>query len=277
MGLLVANCKTSRAVKHAPFDGRPFRLAMGLRPLDLDTWLEFDQDSADQLSRKAQLIEQRRGDVLMIDAESRHAVDELAGLVYEFVESRERRWVVDDEPLVSVALSISEDVCIMERRDGAWTLTAASVCFPSRWQLAEKFLTSLDEIHDPVPGYEESLGRPTRMFFDRLTPEKSFWRLNWTLIDDEALFQPQRVLGDEVNLDEWVLRVERQTVRSLPSSGAAVFTIRTRQRRVSELVPEMPGVLNDILLALDTAPPATRAYKGWAGLAERWRRQYQLD
>jgi len=50
--------------------------------------------------------------------------------------------------------------------------------------------TTLDDIHRPVPSYDVELSRPTNAFFERLKPSRSFWRLNWTLIDSPALHQP---------------------------------------------------------------------------------------
>jgi hypothetical protein len=73
--------------------------------------------------------------------------------------------------------------------EDTWRLRAACVCFPSRWDLAAKIGTTLDDIHSPVPLYDQALARPTNAFFNRLTPEKSFWRLNWTLLDSPVLHQ----------------------------------------------------------------------------------------
>ena len=79
-----------------------------------------------------------------------------------------------------------------------------------------------------MPGYDHELARPTNGFFDRLTPGRSFWRLNWTLLDNPALFQPTATrTAPSGDLADWYFRVERQTLRQLPRSRAIVFTIRT--------------------------------------------------
>ena len=40
------------AGSYFPLDDRPFRLRMGLRPLDLAEWLEPDEQAADDLAMK---------------------------------------------------------------------------------------------------------------------------------------------------------------------------------------------------------------------------------
>jgi len=80
--------------------------------------------------------------------------------------------------VVAAARLVQEDLCVLVRSD-AWRLQAACVCFPSRWNLASKLGTTLDDIHRPVPSYDVELSRPTNAFFERLKPSRSFWRLNW--------------------------------------------------------------------------------------------------
>ena len=79
-------------------------------------------------------------------------------------------------------------------------------------------------IHEPVPGFAQTLAQPTTSFLDRLTPERSFARLNWTIHDSALRFAPHSVAGrtdltPENVLGETFLRIERQTLRRLPSSG----------------------------------------------------------
>jgi hypothetical protein len=151
-------------------------------------------------------------------------------------------------------------------------LRAACVCFPSRWDLASKINTTLDDIHGPVPFYEEELARPTNAFFDRLTPEKSYWRLNWTLLDSPVLHQPTSArVAPGGELSQWYFRVERQTLRQLPRSRAIVFTIRTYVDAASSLRDRDPEFVPALLHSLDTAPARVKNYKGWNGVAERLR------
>ena len=173
-----------------------------------------------------------------------------------------------EHPLIGASRLVQEDLCVMQRDDD-WRLVAACVCFPSRWNLAEKIGTSLDEIHSPVPGYSSALATPTRATFDRLEPDKSFWRLNWTLLDNPDLHQPGpvRVPGSAAP-EDWFFRVERQTIRRLARSRAVVFTIRNYVTALSKLIEDEVFIEN-LLHSLHTAPAATCEYKGWGDIAER--------
>ena len=260
----------------SPLDGRDFRHSMGLRGLDVADWILWGDDVEEQLRRKDALLFSQPADVVAIREESRPACDELLELVMAAVRDAGRNADVnaDEQSLVSAARLTPDDWCIVEH-DTSWRLTAAVVCFPSRWRLADKVGSSLDGIHQPVPGYDDELSQPTNAFFDRLSPSKSFWRLNWTLLGNEELFQPQSLReADELDVRNWTFRVERQTLRSLPVTGAVAFGIRTFRvpaHRMSEHDPEF-AVKVDRILA--TAPGDTLQYKGWVGLQERWREAF---
>ncbi len=166
---------------------------------------------------------------------------------------------------------MQEDLCVLVRSD-AWRLQAACVCFPSRWNLASKLGTTLDDIHGPVPIYDVELSRPTNAFFERLKPDRSFWRLNWTLIDSPVLHQPTSARrSPHGELADWFFRVERQTLRRLPVSGAVVFTIRNYVASAQELCDTHEEFGATLLLNLDTAPASVQEYKGWVGVADRLR------
>jgi hypothetical protein len=65
--------------------------------------------------------------------------------------------------------------------------------------------------------------------------------MNWTVHDRDELFAPGPVppredLTPGNVLRETYLRVERQTLRRLPESGAVVFTIRTYVHRMLDVV-----------------------------------------
>jgi hypothetical protein len=177
----------------------------------------------------------------------------------------------DDHPVVAAARLVQEDLCVLVRSD-VWRLQAACVCFPSRWNLASKLGTTLDDIHRPVPIYDVELSRPTNAFFERLKPDRSFWRLNWTLIDSPALHQPTSARhSPHGDLGDWFFRVERQTLRRLAKSGAIVFTIRNYVASAKDLCESHEEFGATLLSNLDTAPTAMQEYKGWIGVADRFR------
>jgi hypothetical protein len=174
-------------------------------------------------------------------------------------------------PVDAAARLVQEDLCLMEREMGKWVLTAASVCFASRWDLPSKLGRDLSGIHQPVPGFAEKLAAPVDAFFDRLRVDRPVWRLNWTLLDSPELHQPDaagRSTGSaplDPGRDLW-FRVERQTLRRLSERPAVTFTIRTYVTRLGELVSTHPEVAGALRVALPTVPAATVAYKGWSGL-----------
>ena len=174
-------------------------------------------------------------------------------------------------PVDAAGRLVQEDLCVMEHGDGGWTLTAASVCFPSRWTLATKIGRDLAAIHAPVPRYAEALSRPSEAMFNRLRIERPVWRLNWTLIDGPELHQPDpagrrpsRPLTDPAH--ELWFRVERQTLRRLTDRPAITFTIRTYVTSLADLLVDHPETAGALETTLRTVPEDTIAYKGWEGI-----------
>ena len=259
-------------IPYVPLERRSFRLHMGLRPLELSRWLEFDEDAESVLALRARLIDLERARVVALDEAGLAPSEELLGVLREHLT----RWHPgrggppgSDHPLVEAARLVEEDLCVMVRED-AWRLRAAVVCFPSRWDLREKIGATLREIHGPVPGYEASLGDPVDAFFDRIGEGRAFWRLNWTLLETPELFVPEGArAAPGGDLADWYFRVERQTFRRLPESGAVVFTIRTYVARASVLAARDPDFVEVLVDQMASAPPAMQAYKGWVGVAER--------
>jgi hypothetical protein len=262
--------------------GRPFRLTLGLRPLDPADWLEVDGDLESDLAEKRRLLTERFPEVVAALPEGDTASAELLALVVAHLQGRHgiaALPVPGCHPIDAAGRLVSEDLCVLTRADGVWRLVAASVCFPSRWRLADKIGSTVAEIHEPVPGYE-SIAAATDAFFDRLTVERPMWRTNWTILESPALFQSpseeprdERVTsgGDDRGTPvpqpgALTLRVERQTLRRLPETGAAVFTIRTRRMPLAELVAQRPAAAADLAATLRSVAPATIRYKGWVRL-----------
>ncbi len=248
---------------------------MGMRPLDESAWLEVDDQYEAELALKASLLKANYGDVVATsppgDEGSRELLDDVVEFLSRYHPALLRSTTPDEHPIVQASRLVQEDLCVLVK-DDAWRLRAACVCFPSRWLLARKINATLDDIHAPVPGYDRELARPTNGFFDRLTPGRSFWRLNWTLLDNPALFQPTATrTAPSGDLADWYFRVERQTLRQLPRSRAVVFTIRTYVTSAAALSERDDQFVATLLHALDTAPSSTQAYKGWTGVAEQLR------
>ena len=251
-------------------------MAMGLRPLELSKWLEVDQRREEELALKTRLIKEQRDAVVATRPDGDEASEELLAELLTFLRDHHPALARDvsagEHPVVAASRLIQEDLCVLTRVD-TWRLQAACVCFPSRWNLASKIGTTLDDIHRPVPLYEDELAQPTNSFFERLGPDRSFWRLNWTLLDNAELYQPTAIRrSPRGGRDDWFFRVERQTVRQLPQTNAVVFTIRTYVASLGSMMDDQPEFGEHLVRAIEQAPETVQDYKGWRGVALQLRR-----
>jgi dimethylamine monooxygenase subunit A len=291
MGATEGADRPDGAVPYVPVENRPWRLAMGLRPLAVPRWLEVDGRRAEELALKRRLLDTDHARVVAAlpgsEEPGRELLDEIVGHLGRHhpgliqvgpdgaVTDCASGTVVEPgglHPVDAAGRLVQEDLCVMTNDGGGWVLTAARVCFPSRWRLEDKIGRDLGAIHRPVPGYEAALGRPTRSFFDRLRPQRPVWRLNWTLLDSPQLFLPapgDRILApaDLTQPDRalW-FRVERQTLRRLSERPSITFTIRTYVASLGELVAAHPEVVPVLRSTLPSVPGDTLAYKRWANL-----------
>ena len=277
-----------------PFTGEPYPPTMGVKPLDLAAWLEPDGSLADDLAEKSRVLASARDLVLRVDSDpekaraATEAAEELyAELERHVIQYHLTHYALSDsgirihstgevvsagngdaaERLAPLAALIQEDVCLLSPTSPP-RLAAGLVCFPSRWNIAEKIGLDAAAIHQPVPGFARTLAQPATSFLERITPERAFWRLNWTIHDSNVRFAPHPVrsrtdLTEDNVLASTFLRVERQTLRRLPMTGFVVFTIRTYIDRLDGLVAD-PDRRERLRRTLDSMPDDAVAYKGMA-------------
>ena len=246
---------TGDDVPEEVFSGAATKLTMGLRPLDMATWL--DADPADpQLAMRQELLADRRDEVFGTLPGSSGARAQVAEAVADHVGAH---LPGRDDPLVEAASLVRDDLCVLEQQDGRWLLTAGVVCFPSRWRLADKLGRDVTSIHDPVPRYRETLGAATDSAMSAIGRMRPRWRVNWTLLDDPALFQPTAPTGrtHRPGLESF-LRVERQCL--VPIADVIVFSIRTSVLPVAELDESKASAL---LASVAGSPDDLAAYRGW--------------
>jgi hypothetical protein len=269
---------------YLPFD-TPYRLSMGLMSLRQEEWFDVDGELAADLAEKDRLLAEMHDDVYVELPQSapaqtelwHHVVDNLAAHHpdhFEVAGAGVRLPVLGRtiEPesgyLEATSRLVQEDLCLMERDEEAWRMTAGCVCFPTRWNLPSKLGQALDKIHQPVPGYQQRLARPVSRFFDHLKIDKPVWRLNWSLVDDPALYLPgghgrreqdPTITPENAGERIW-LRVERQTLTRLPRTGAIVFTIRIHRWALAALA-ERPAAARQLGDAIRTMPAEMQQYK----------------
>ena len=278
-----------------PLDGKPFAVSMGLRSLDESVWLERNDQFDEDIALKRHLYETQFEQVFQSNEQGLAGSLETFELIANHLEIDAPADVEESEshPLIQASLLVQEDLCIMSNVNNQWKLTAASVCFPSRWDLKQKINTDLFQIHHTVPHYEQRIGAATDAMFYKFTEDRPVWRLNWTILNRPDLYQPASSHNAEqdseidqlVNVQRFAetqnqsdlaefaahhyLRIERQTLRCLPSSKDVLFTIRTYVDSLANLAIEHPEFQSNLGETLRAVSEQTRSYKGWDRIWER--------
>ncbi len=223
-----------------------------MAPVAPGDWLRIDGAYGPQLAEKARLVAERSADVIGLLPGAEEAAAELLETVLAELSSRTDFEVARDAvirpdgirvgvdraaPLETLSRLVQEDFCIQQKHGAEHVLTAALLCFPAAWTLAEKIGQPLTRIHVPVARYDAGIATRVQRMFDMVRPEQPLWRANLLAYDDPRLFQPHteaapRPVGSAGSA---YLRSERQVIRRLPRSGAVVFSIHTtvvaRQRQ----------------------------------------------
>ena len=263
-----------------PVDGKPDRMHVGARALDLTKWIEINSDYEIDLAQKHDLLTKKHDEVFVSiplgDAGSREVLELLTEHLPRIFPERWPNEVSVDpnlHPLEAASLLVQEDLCVMSQVGNDWILSAASLCFPSRWDVREKIGKNLLGIHGPVPHYAETIGAATQNIFDKLTVERPVWRVNWTVMDSGELHQPTAVRSPDAmditssNIEESLyFRRERQTLRKLPDSGDILFTIRTYSDTFAQVVKQFPDFRQHIGTTIAGSTPQLVDYKGWANI-----------
>ena len=216
---------------------------IGLAPIDDKDWFEGPYGSADgdPATRKAAIFA-GSPDLCWGETEgSRPAQGEALTLVAEHLGVTPQ---ADLPPLHAAALLVEDDLCLMERRGGEWTLSAASLCAPSFFSAKSVVGKSLAELHGPVTGFGERLLPRVDRIFTHLADDQLVERRNWSVVSSGELFLPDeravRSRQSEITPDmagaRLFVRMERQTLRRLPDTGALLFTIRIWRHPLSALL-----------------------------------------
>ena len=273
---------------YLPFESGPYRMSMSLTTVPESAWFEIDERYDDEMRERRELLAVRHGDVFGALPESEAARGETLREVVGNLREHAPQWFARDGDVVRNALTgeswdlaappcdplevagrlVQEDLCIIQNDADGPRFTAAVLCFPSRWRLNEKLGKPLVSVHGPVPHYAERLAVPVDRFMARVKVGHIASRLNWSVLDDPALYQPTGKWREATNAritpenagDLLYLRVERQTLRRLPQSGAILFGIRVHSYQLVRAItrPEHATRLAEAVRAL---PEATMHYK----------------
>jgi hypothetical protein len=254
----------------APTDASAFRWRLGVRPLDLHDWIELGPDADDAIAAKSTLMAEHPDTVFAVLDDVEPESNEVAAAL---VEHLRHRWperygdaVLDGSlhPLGAAARLVPEDLVLLVEREGRLVFGGGSVCFPNRWDLRSKLGLSMAGVHAPVAQLNEQLEAPIDSFFDRLTPQRSFWRLGWGILDTPEWYTPIDGTAAPRPVDpapeQFFLRVERETLRRFPVTNCVLFTIRTHVAPILS-VADAPDVARRLADSLSALPDDVRGYK----------------
>jgi dimethylamine monooxygenase subunit A len=205
----------------APFRGGRGALRLGLSVLPEAVWRDNGPGLAARAAAKAAIFD-ATPESLIVQPEAALAIAELAALLGTAPSLRD------------AALAAYEDLLIL-LPDAARShvLVAGALAFPTDWHLAAKIGKPLAAVHAPIPTYAEKLSASVDHVFATLGADRLLIRCNWNVLETDTLrYLPDRPAiarfghVTAANAGETLFaRVERQALRRLPASGAAVFTI----------------------------------------------------
>lgn len=174
-------------------------------------------------------------------------------------------------PLHVILQNIAEDFALVLRspETGLYSFRAGLVCSSLGWSVGTKIGKVLHEIHAPIPDYREKMQFSMDRYFAKKPVEKPIQRGSWGLEIDEPLFMPpgdpHELLRERQNPEHCIerchFRVDWQTLRRLPLSGAIVFNFQGLFTPVTEFRDE-PYVPSLLLKVLSEGKGNLMEYKG---------------
>lgn len=226
-----------------PYDPEAPHALPGISPLVIDDWLQVDEAFAGQMAERARLLSERRAEVLAVTEGAGPAAAELLQFVLGWLQEHGQGYGISAnqvqrpdgvivpidraDPMGTLGHLVQEDLCLMERRGDEHVMTAAVLCFPASWHLADKIGRPLTTIHVPVKVYDETLARRVQRLFDGVQEGRPLWRFNALRYANPTLHQPRSRVQPSADADYPYLRSERQCVLRLPHTRACVFSIHT--------------------------------------------------
>ncbi|KAL0943584.1 uncharacterized protein CTRU02_201471 [Colletotrichum truncatum] len=279
--------------KAVPRPYRPFRWAyhqtMSLTKMDTDFWIELESTYRERIAQRQELYAKHGSDVLGSLPGSELACKELMEMVLQFLCARyptqfeikanilKNRILGTEtnldarEPLHVLLNNVPEDFGIMLRdhETGRYVLRAGMICSSVGWNLGEKIGQGLPGIHRYVPDYKEKMEFSMDRFFTKMATSKPIQRGSWGLEIGQPLYLPaehpdithREFQNPNLKPDDIHLRVDWQTLRRLPLSGAVVFNFKALFTPLSELKNE-PYIPSLVLKVLNDGKESILKYKG---------------
>ncbi len=244
----------------APFRGGRGALRLGLGALPAEAWRDTGPGLAARAAAKAPVFD-AAPESLAVLPEAAAAIAELAALVGAAPAEDPRG------TLRAAALATYEDLALLLPDGASHRLVAAAIAFPTDWDLPSKVGHPLPHIHAPIPTYAARLAAGVDHVFANLGPERLLVRSNWNVVETDRLrYLPGNRAGDRFGHvtaanagDTLFVRVERQGLRRLQASGAALFTIGVY---VEPLRALPPALCRDLAAAVNGVPEEEARRRG---------------
>lgn len=287
-------------LRHFPFTDK-FDLRMGTSPLtDTAPMIECDEHYEEEVALKRKLLEgdpryyfRADADLELAQWEALDAVLTCLATHYpdRFQLTRQgSRWqwynsrlgedvtftfgdgaTLPLAPLDWVGRQVQEDLILL---DPSMVVKAGQLCFPSGWDLDEKFGKHFLAVHEPLPRVTNPMIETAGKFIERLPVGKTFQRNNWGFrvcrqLDlssrhskayAEQLTRVASSLTPATVGDNIYIRIEHQTLSRLPLSGCVLFTIHTYQSLLGEEV-KAAGRAKTLHSFLKDVPEELQQYK----------------
>ncbi|KAL2436933.1 hypothetical protein ABEF95_015495 [Exophiala dermatitidis] len=269
--------------KALPRPYRPFRWAyhqtMSLTKMEPDWWLELEKTYVERIAERKRLYAEHGESILAWLPGSELACKELMEMSLQFLCARYPQYFVlhaDNKtfenrilgtkqdvsikhPLLVMLDNIPEDFALMLRNPetGYYHLRAGMICSALGWNVGTKIGLQLHEIHAPIPDYKEKMQFSMDRFFTKMPAQKPIQRGSWGLEVDKPLYMPP---GDphekyrdfqcpDLDPSRVHLRVDWQTLRRLPLSGAVVFNFKALFTPLAEFrdEPYIPSLVLKVM------------------------------
>ena len=231
----------------------------GLSPVSTADWLVRDDVFAAQMAYRDHLVKNRQAHVYACLPQAEPSARELLEILLAELPSNDAAYTKRGSaltrpdnisietkttaPLLTAGRLAQEDFALMQKEDGTYRLTGGLICFPAHWQLQRKIGKTLTGLHAPVAEYTADIAARTLRIFDHLRPETPLMRANVLIYTNPDLHQPAAEKKTVAKDAPRFVRVERQTLRRLPRTGAIAFAIHTYQIPAQALAPEQFAAL----------------------------------
>jgi hypothetical protein len=253
-----------------PVQPEPLRMRAGLSRFGTDfgngeadrRYFARDATSPRYLSEKARVLAAYpTRDAVSIQSQRDEACVQAAHVWLCQTLEREGHAPLSQSSRVALGRGLVEDFAVLRLDEtGADRTLWLHACFPSGWRPEQVLGRSFAGIHAHIPAFE-AVARKATSLVEAMVKRGPYVRFVWTIsADDELDHHPEQ--GSQrawtAETARGFLRVERQTIASLPDVDGCVFLIRTYLYGFDELSPEHRATLAQ---ALQRMPGEILRYK----------------